>query len=228
MAENEVQDGGQVSGDGSGGDIESGGIAEAASQKGITETAEQKGIAEGALNADACGERRGADGKEAEGKAGQEQKPAADWALKAPEDFPIPEDNLKSFEAAAKKLGLSKEQAEGMIAWHKEFNDQAVADAERIRASTISQWQKEMKADPVFGGANGKATYSNAVKALGAFDTDGTLSKLLRESGYEWHPAVIRTIARVGEALGEHAFRDGSGAKAAKPLHERFYPNMSV
>lgn len=58
-------------------------------------------------------------GKEKDG--GKQQEPEA-YELTAPEDFPLPAENLDSFTAKARELGLTKEQAEGMLAWHREFH----------------------------------------------------------------------------------------------------------
>lgn len=168
--------------------------------------------------------------KEAGGEAGKEAevKPA-DWELAAPEDFPLPEENLKSFVEAAKKLGLSKEQAEGMLGWHKDFNQAAQGFAKQEQARVIGEWDKEIVQDKEFGGANLKATIADARKALGQFDPDGSLRAMLRQTGYDRNPAIIRVVARVGKAMGEHDFiGSNGGGKTKTPLEERIYPNWDV
>lgn len=147
----------------------------------------------------------------------------SDWVLETPKDFPLPQDNLDSFAAAAKKAGLTQEQAKSMLAWHKEFHDAVMADNERIRTQTMEAWQKEMDKDADFGGAKFKATVAEARKAFAQFDGDGELRKVLRESGYDKHPAIIRVVARVGRAMGEHTFIGGNGEGSNAPLEERLW-----
>ncbi len=172
-------------------------------------------------------------GAEGDGqKAGEsnepEQKPADDWTLEAPEDFPLPEDNLKSFSEAAKKLGLTREQAAGMLNWHREFHNAVTGEAQQAWDTILSQWEKEIAQDREFGGANLKATVADARKALKYLDQDGSLRGMLKETGYDRNPAVIRVVTRAGRALAEHDFiaQNGEGKAAGVPLHERMYPNM--
>ena len=74
-----------------------------------------------------------------------------------------------------------------------------------------------------------KATIADARKALEAFDTDGSLRALLRETKYQYNPAIIRAVARVGKAMGEHGFVNQNGTgKTDVPLEERMYPDMKV
>lgn len=212
------------------------GIAENEDSGGIAETGgdhkkdgrqdggkkEDGGIAENADSKKNDGGRKGDSPLKEDGKAEQ----PADWELAAPEDFPVPAENLKSFSDAAKKLGLSKEQAEGMLAWHQSFHNDAMAANEAAMKQTVTAWQKEMAADAEFGGQNSKATLANARKALAAFDEDGKLRALLRNSGYQFQPDIVRVVARVGAAMAEHDFVGNSGGGRKMPLHERMYPEM--
>lgn len=160
---------------------------------------------------------------------GQKQEPDA-YELTAPEDFPLPAENLADFTAKARELGLTKAQAEGMLAWHKEFHTSVTGALQQQEARTLEGWAKEMRADRDFGGSRWKATVADARKALDAFDTDGSLRALLRDSQYQHNPAVIRVVARVGRALGEHAFvgQNGEGKGRDIPLEERMYPDMKI
>lgn len=161
--------------------------------------------------------------------AGEGKDAPAPYELAAPADFPLPEANLKSFSEACHKLGLTREQAEGMLHWHRDFHTAVSGEAQAAEARVLDGWQKEMQADRDFGGARMKATVAEARKALAAFDPDGSLRSLLRESNYQYNPAVIRAIARIGRAMGEHDFIGaGGGGKADVPLEERLYRNMET
>ena len=151
------------------------------------------------------------------------------YELTAPDDFPLPEENLKSFTARARELGLTKEQAEGMLKWHQEYDASVGKYLQQNEANVLQAWGKEIGTDKEFGGANMKTTIADARKALEAFDTDGSLRALLRETKYQYNPAIIRAVARVGKAMGEHGFVNQNGTgKTDIPLEERMYPDMKV
>ena len=170
----------------------------------------------------------GAEGAGAQGKTEPKKEPEP-YELTAPEDFPIPEENLKSFTAKANELGLTKEQAEGILKWHQEYDASVGKYLQQNEANVLQAWGKEIGTDKEFGGANMKTTIADARKALEAFDTDGSLRALLRETKYQYNPAIIRAVARVGKAMGEHGFVGQNGAgKADIPLEERMYPDMKV
>ncbi|MCH5278077.1 MAG: hypothetical protein J1E80_09660 [Desulfovibrionaceae bacterium] len=204
--EGKAGDGG-AKGDGAG--AEAGGIAD--------EPAKADGIADGA-DGDKAGEKK-ADGEKA-------KAPEA-YDLKAPDGFPIPEDNLASFSKACREAGLSREQAEKILDWHRERFTEGQGLAAQEEARVLDGWRTEILADADFGGSNYKATVADARRALAAFDPDGKLRAFLRESRWQFNPDVIRVAARVGRALGEHGFVGQGGAgRQEKPLEERMYPNM--
>lgn len=185
-----------------------GGIADGPTPKG--EGAEGAGVSQG------------------QGEAAPKQEPEP-YELTAPEDFPVPEENLKSFTARARELGLTKEQAEGMLKWHQEYDASVGKYLQQNEANVLQAWGKEIGADREFGGVNMKTTIADARKALEAFDTDGSLRALLRETKYQYNPAIIRAVARVGKAMGEHGFVNQNGTgKTDVPLEERMYPDMKV
>lgn len=203
------------------------GIADTTAPEGIAAEAEpgaaaSGGIAEHDGEVPAAGESKGTPNTSGEGTN-------TAYELAAPADFPLPEANLKSFSDACHKLGLSREQAEGMLAWHRDFHNAVSGEAQQNAARVLDGWQREMERDKDFGGAHMKATVADARKALAAFDTDGSLRALLRESQYQYHPAVIRAVARIGRAMGEHAFiGEGGEGTTDVPLEERLYRNMET
>lgn len=208
------------------------------------------GIADGAQDALATGQEGIADTPPADGgqdKGGIADDPAGDaskgneaadknsgdgsakpeaYELTAPEDFPLPAENLASFTARARELGLSKEQAEGMLQWHRDFHAAVTGAARQQEIATLQGWGKEIQGDQEFGGSHWKDTLSNARRALAAFDPDGSLRTMLRETRYQHNPSIIRAIARVGKAMGEHDFVGQGGKGSNIPLEERMYPNM--
>lgn len=162
------------------------------------------------------------------GKTDGEGKPEP-YELTAPEGFDVPEDNLKGFSALCNELGMTKEQAEKMLDWHKAQYEQNTAYAAQQEAQVLQGWAKDIQADPEFGGANWRGTLADARRALDRFDTDGSLREFLRETKFQHHPQVIRVVARVGRAMGEHGFvgQNGEGGQADSEMARlrRQYPS---
>ena len=168
----------------------------------------------------------GAPEKNAETEGQAEKQEPEDYELAASEDFPMPEENLKSFSAACREAGLTRAQAERILGWHKGQYQETQAFAAQQEKQVLDGWNREILADRDFGGRNYKATVADARRALQAFDPDGELRAFLRESRYQFNPTVIRAAARVGRMMGEHGLvaQNGEG-KEEKPLEERMYPN---
>lgn len=184
--------------------------------------------------ADDPGQGKGDDGQDkkeggGEKDGGKQQEPEA-YELTAPEDFPLPAGNLDSFTARARELGLTKEQAEGMLAWHREFHGDVTKAMQQRESAVLQGWAKEIRGDKEFGGDNWKETLADSRRALAAFDPDGSLRALLRDSKYQNNPTIIRAVARIGRAMKEHDFvgQNGAGKSRDIPLEERMYPDMKV
>ncbi len=170
-----------------------------------------------------------ADDAVTEGKPG-ENGGGEPYALEATEDFPMPEENLRSFSATCFSAGLSKEQAQAVLDWHRKQYAEDVQWRGQQQAQVLDGWRREMQADRDFGGAKWKATRAEAARGFGLVDPDGELRAFLRETKYQHNPMIIRAMARVGRAMKEHEFtgRSGAGTRRDIPLEERMYPDMKV
>lgn len=158
------------------------------------------------------------------------QKPAPeDYVLEAGEGFNIPQDNLKSFQDACKKAGLTKAQAEAVLGWHREFaGDVAKAQAQQ-ESQTLKGWQDEILHDPEIGGGNWKAAVADCRRALAHYDPDGQLRAVLKQTHADFNPAVVRCIARIGRDMREDKFITSKGrGTESVPLEDRLWPNMQV
>lgn len=172
-----------------------------------------------------------ADANASEGQQDAEkQAEPEDYSFEPTDDFQVPKENLDSFTQACKDAKLTKAQAEAMLNWHKTF----AGDVQKLQAqqesAQIRQWQDEILKDPEIGGSHWKAAVADSRKALNAFDTDGKLRTLLKQMHADYHPDVVRVIARVGRAMGEDKFIGSRGESSGRerPLEERMWPNMSV
>lgn len=159
------------------------------------------------------------------------EKPAEpeDYRLEAGEDFNVPQENLQSFEKACKDAKLSKAQAEALLGWHKSFAGDVAKYQQQQEAETVKAWQTEILKDPEFGGQSWKATVADSRRALAEFDTDGRLRAFLKAAHADYHPDVVRCIARVGRAMREDKIVTSKGnGNSVKALEDRMWPDMTV
>ena len=152
------------------------------------------------------------------------------YALSAGEDFPVPEENLRAFCETCRAAGLSQRQAQAVLDWHKERYADDEIWRQQQEARTLESWRGEIMADREFGGANWQATKADAVRGFTLVDPDGSLRAFLRETKYQHNPMVIRAMARVGRAMGEHGFvrAEGAGSRSRASLEERLWPDMNL
>lgn len=86
----------------------------------------------------------------------------------------------------------------------------------------MEQWRQEVADDPQLGGEHLAATV-----ALDRFDTDKSIGRLLEESGYGNHPAVLRFFSRLADSLLEDSLPGSEGGGSLPPLEERMYAGWS-
>jgi len=141
------------------------------------------------------------------------------------EDLPLLKQQLESFTGTCRELGLSKSQAEQVLAWQKDRLREAETETQRNTEMVMREWNTEIRNDSEFGGIRYTRTIADARAALATFDPDGSLRQLLKDTYGEYHPDVIRFAARVGRAISEHQFVEGNAGPEPKqtPLAERFY-----
>ena len=148
---------------------------------------------------------------------------------------------------AAKTYGLTKEQTQELgqklVSLHaekllaqvaniqstvsattQERIDAAVAEAHesaaKVQAERAEKWEKEFNDDPDFGGKRRETTLSSAKTFIKAFSTEADakeLTAVLNETGLGNNPALIRLLARAGEAVNKQAALTPGTAQAAKP-----------
>jgi len=129
-------------------------------------------------------------------------------------DFELPEGieagdrMLDDFRVAAKEANMTQEQAQGMFS--KMVEAKGADDTSRLAALT-DQWGKESQADGEYGGDKFAENLATAKTAYTKFASP-ELQNLLKASGLEGHPEVIRLFFRTGSALRDDRFvGEGSG-----------------
>ena len=165
----------------------------------------------------------GDDAGEGEKKEEPKAEPEA-YELTVGEDFPMPEENLKSFTETCREAGLTKEQAEKVLGWHKQQYDAFQQNTAQEERGVLEGWNKEIQADADFGGSHWKQTVADARKAFEVVDTDGSLRQMLRDTKYQHNPVIIRAVARLGRMMQEHGWVGQGGAAGQNlPLEERMW-----
>lgn len=91
----------------------------------------------------------------------------------------------------------------------------------------VDQWRRDVARDPDLGGDNLSASVARAQLALDRFDQDKSIGRLLEQSGYGNHPAVVRFFNRMADALMEDSPALGQPGHEMPPLEERMYAGWS-
>lgn len=188
--------------------------------------------ADGLLTAEAAegGKAAGtpdAEQKEAASDAAQDKEKAGEEKNAVPEkyDFRLPDGvkllpgEYENFSGVAREMGLDNDKAQKLMDFALKSREEAQAQFAQQRAG----WVEELQQDAAFGGGNFEANVRLAQQGLARFDTDGSVKKLLRETGYDNHPALVRLFAHVGKALGEDTVAGRSGDGENKSLADRLY-----
>jgi hypothetical protein len=158
--------------------------------------------------------------------AGKPEEPKP-LELKFEEGLKLDEQFLGSYKDAAGKLKLSQEQAQGIAnAYASHVKAQNAADAKAFE-ETKAGWSKAIAADPELGGAKAEATKKDLARGIAILGGE-EVAKLLKATGLEGHPAVVRAFARAGRAIREDSISGtGSGPKSsAEAALAARYPTM--
>ncbi|CAI3798653.1 hypothetical protein GLGCALEP_02140 [Pseudomonas sp. MM221] len=160
-----------------------------------------------------------------EGEGEQAQKPVVPeaYAFKdLPEGYAMSDQQLAEVSPLFKELGLTQEQADKLVAFDAKRTLAAEQAGLEQRQGLVTGWEKSLREDAAFGGANFDANVGVAQKALAQFGTP-ELSTMLKESGLGSHPEVVRLFHRIGQQLAEGQLHSGSGNQSRKTDAEVFY-----
>ncbi|WP_442108184.1 hypothetical protein [Pseudomonas sp. NUPR-001] len=164
-------------------------------------------------------------GQKQEGEGDQAQKPVVPeaYAFKdLPEGYAMSDQQLAEVSPLFKELGLTQEQADKLVAFDAKRALAAEQAGLEQRQGLVTGWEKSLREDAAFGGANFDANVGVAQKALAQFGTP-ELSTMLKESGLGSHPEVVRLFHRIGQQLAEGQLHSGSGNNTRKSNEEVFY-----
>ncbi len=161
---------------------------------------------------DAAAKPAGTDAAAGEAKT-EEAKPerAAPEAyeFKAPEGVELNPALLGEFEGLARELNMPQNEAQAIVErMTPKIQARMQAQQVEIMAQARADWLQQIEADAEIGGAAKQASQASAAKALHQFGTP-ELRVLLKDSGLEAHPEVVRFFSRAGKAISEDSFVSG-------------------
>lgn len=149
------------------------------------------------------------------------------WKPTLPKDMPFDEKGFGDFRKAFIEAGIKPESAQKLV--------DAFAGAELGRLKQIAEglkaerveWDKTVRADKELAGEGTQAERDKALEATAAAGRKAMLKhatpgfrKLLKDTGLESHPEMLRFAARVGKGLAEDktdGAREGGGKRDASP-----------
>lgn len=167
--------------------------------------------------------------------------PPDDYTFEPPKGTELSEEQtsaINAFKVNAKELGLSQEQFQKLVEGDVKRSQEADAAALDAYHSRIREWRSEARKDPEIvkhGFDNAIRSASGVLKQFG----DGELTQLLRQPGEDNpggfglgnHPAVLRFLTRVSEALADPSLITSEDATQGQPVQrkqalDRMYPTM--
>jgi hypothetical protein len=130
---------------------------------------------------------------------------ADDYSFEFPKDFPIDEATLKLEKEAAKSLGMTQAQFEGMqkhaLSEYARLSEEVAAKVEAAKATLTKEWGGPQKFD---------ANLAMARKAADVFFGPGAFKG--HDLGND--PALIKGLYMIATKLSEDTLKSGSGAGA--------------
>lgn len=166
---------------------------------------------------------------EGEGKP-EEGAPETYEAFTLADGFEVDQQALEAFSPVFKELGLTQEQAQGLVNLDIERQQRTIAAEQDQHDATLAQWEQEARDDKEVGGVAFDQNVATAKQALDAFGTP-ELTAYLDASGLGNHPEIIRVFNKFGREIGsDRLLALGSrapGSKTQKSAADILYPNQS-
>lgn len=153
--------------------------------------------------------------------------------LTSPEDYVFqfsPETVVDSllideFKRFAFEQNMSLENARLMAQFYEKYVLGQSKKQNQEQEELLKSMQKACEEDSEFGGMGFHDNMRYARAAVLRFD-DGSLAKILNDTGFGSHPEVVRFMYRVGKALAEKEMPRAKESTAERSAAELFYPSM--
>lgn len=153
--------------------------------------------------------------------------PEAYDAFTLPEGFELDSALSEQFNAVAKELNLSQEQAQKLVDMQTSQANDANTKSTEAWATLRDQWQTEAKTDKEFGGKAFDENIGTAKLALTKYGSE-ELSTAIELTGMGNHPEFIRLLYKVGLTLKEDKLMvEGGGHVAPTDRGKILFPDMN-
>lgn len=170
--------------------------------------------------------------------AGEGEKPPApepmkpeDYTLELPEGIAADDPLLAAFLEGAAKGGMDNESVQAVVASLGPKLAEQMAAPIKAWTALNEQWQAEVKADPVIGGANLPATIQTVTDAINLVSTPDearSVREALTMTGAGNHPAVVRLMHRLASRLTEQRPVQGKSPAEVKSPAAVLYPTHNA
>lgn len=146
------------------------------------------------------------------------------YEFKMPDGVQMDETGINAFSEYAKAQGLTQEAAQAQL--EKMAPAMQAAQVARLEKAK-TDWLEAAKADKEYGGDAFSDNLKVADKALNELGTP-ELTKLLKSSGLNHHPEIIRLLVKAGKAMSEDSkVISGGNRTAIETTAQRMYPTMN-
>lgn len=148
----------------------------------------------------------------------------ADYEINYGEGIEVPSHIDQHFRDFARENGVTAELAQKLV----DFNNKLESARHHDHEQQVNKWADEISSLPGWQGAAFRQNVSIANKAMKAFASP-ELVKLIKDSGYNNHPEVVKAFHEIGVRMSEDSYVDSprpTGRK--KTLGEILYPNQPV
>ena len=144
--------------------------------------------------------------------------------IETPEGVTLAPETMAELGNVCRELNLSQKAFTDIVAkMTPVLERQRAADVARVRAV----FDEKLRADPEIGGANLKATMNAANKAYARF-VDQETAALLKASGLNHHPGIIRMFKAINDQISDDAVVRGSRPSGKPDPFKALYPNSNM
>lgn len=144
------------------------------------------------------------------------------YELKMPEGVQLDSAAAEEFTAIAKELKLDQAAAQKLA----DIGAKMATRQAEAHAQLVETWTEQVKTDKEIGGDKLDENLGVARKAIDTFGSP-ELKALLNSTGLGNHPEVVKLAFKVGKAISEDRFVQGSPKGAETDVAKKLFPNMN-
>ncbi len=124
------------------------------------------------------------------------------YEFKAPEGKEFTEEQTAELDKIVRDMDLTQAQADKFLALQLDTAKDAAEAGKTAFDNQVAEWRKEARADKEVGGENFDKAATNANNFINSFGNKKVVD-LLRESGLNSHPEMLRMLHKAGAELAE-------------------------